>query len=140
MADSTLEREETARRIRTLRRARGLSIQKLAETVGMSQGYLSEVERGGSAVSGEKLARLAEELGVSVDYLLSGRNETASDSVIHIPPGLSEAAEFLNLSYAQTIRLLGGKASLVARRSNDSESEWTKEKWLDFYNKVKLYL
>src|SRR5258708_38872081 len=93
VADSTLDREQTARRIRTLRRARGLSIQKLAETVGMSQGYLSEVERGGSAVSGEKLARLAEELGVSVDYLLSGRNETASDSVIHIPPGLSEAAE-----------------------------------------------
>lgn len=106
----------------------------------MSQGYLSEVERGLSAVSGEKLARLAEALGASADYLLLGRIEQSSSPSIQIPPGLSEAAEALNLSYAQTIRLLAGKGSLVARRSTNVEEEWTKNKWVDFYEKVKLYL
>ncbi len=141
MADSTLEREETARRIRTLRKARGLSIQKLAGTVEMSPGYLSEVERGRSAISGEKLVRLAEELGVTTDYLLSGRGEIAMGSGIRIPTGLSEAAKYLDLTYEQTIRLLAGKASLVAaRRPNSGDPEWTKERWIDFYNKVKPYL
>src|SRR5947207_8189242 len=100
--------------MRTLRRARGLSIQKLAEAVGMSAGYLSEVERGHSAISGEKLARLALELGTSADHLLSGRTDPQDGSTIQIPQGLSEAAKVLDLTYAQTLRLLAGKQSLVA--------------------------
>ena len=140
MPDSTTEREEIARRIRSLRRARGISIHKLAGTVEMSPGYLSEVERGHSAVSGEKLARLAEELGVTADYLLSGREGASPNSVIRIPNGLSEAAKYLELTYEQTIRLLAGKSSLVAARRSSSDVEWTKDKWIDFYNKVKPYL
>jgi transcriptional regulator with XRE-family HTH domain len=106
----------------------------------MSPGYLSEVERGQSAVSGEKLARLAVELGVSADYLLTGRGEQPAGSGVQIPQGLSEAAEVLDLTYAQTVRLLAGKDSLVAKRSTRVEDEWTKEQWLDFYRKVKPYL
>ena len=140
MSDSVREREEIARRIRGLRRSRDLSIQKLAEAVVMSAGYLSEVERGHSAISGEKLARLAEELGVTTDYLLSGRAEHTSDSAVHIPPGLSEAAKVLDLTYAQTLRLLAGKESLVARRSTKTEREWTKDDWVEFHHKVKPYL
>lgn len=140
MPDSTVERVEIGRRIKALRRAKDLSIQKLADAVTMSPGYLSEVERGQSAVSGEKLARLAVELGVSADYLLTGRGEQPAGSGVQIPHGLSEAAEVLDLTYAQTLRLLAGKDSLVARRSTRTEDEWTKEQWLDFYRKVKPYL
>ena len=140
MSDIAQEREETAKRIRMLRRTRGLSIQKLATVVGMSAGYLSEVERGHSALSGEKLARLAEELGVTADYLLSGRTEQASGAAIQIPPGLSEAAEVLDLSFAQTVRLLAGKQSLVARRSREPEQDWNRDEWLSFFQKVKPYL
>lgn len=140
MADSKLEREEIASRIRSLRRARGLPIHKLAEAAVMSAGYLSEVERGHSAISGEKLARLAEVMGVSADYLLTGRDEQIAGSAVQIPPGLSEAAKTLDLSYAQTLRLLAGKKSLVARRSNKNEGEWTKDDWMDFFRKVKPYL
>jgi transcriptional regulator with XRE-family HTH domain len=140
MADTTPEREELARRIRALRKARDLSIQKLAALADMSPGYLSEVERGMSEVSGVKLARMAEHLGVSTDYLLSGRAEPANTATVEIPPGLSEAAQSLNLTYAQTLRLLEGKNSLVARRSTAKECEWTKEEWVSFYSKVKNYL
>jgi transcriptional regulator with XRE-family HTH domain len=140
VADAKTDREVIANRIRTLRKARDLQIHRLAKLSGISAGYLSEVERGHSAISGEKLARLAEQLGVSADYLLSGRDEQTSGGVLQIPPGLSEAAEFLNLTYAQTIRLLAGKESLVARRSNKIEREWEKDEWIDFYRKVKPYL
>jgi transcriptional regulator with XRE-family HTH domain len=140
MADSTSEKEEIARRIRGLRKARGLSLQQLADYVGMSSGYLSEVERGLSEVSGVKLARMAEHLGVSADYLLSGRADPPPGAAIQIPQGLSEAAKVLDLTFGKTLRLLAGKESLVARRSSSAEREWTKEEWIDFYNKVEPYL
>jgi transcriptional regulator with XRE-family HTH domain len=140
MSNPTTERDELANRIKMLRRGLGLSIQRLAATAKMSAGYLSEIERGRSAISGEKLTGLAQSLGVTVDYLLSGRAAGSSSSTITIPPGLSAAAESLNLSYAETIRLLAGRESLVARRSSNAAVEWAKEEWIGFYQKVKPYL
>jgi transcriptional regulator with XRE-family HTH domain len=140
MPDSTSEKEEIARRIRALRRSRGISLQQLAQATEISPGYLSEVERGHSEISGLKLARVAEHLGVSTDHLLAGRPEASSSSTIQIPQGLSEAAKVLELSYGATLRLLAGKESLVARRSGAREREWTKDDWIDFYNKVKAFL
>jgi transcriptional regulator with XRE-family HTH domain len=132
------ERVELGRRIRVLRKARDLSIQRLADATAISPGYLSDVERGSSSPSGEKLARIAGELGVTTDYLLTGT--TAPTPAIEVPPGLAAAAEQLDLTYAQTMRLLAGKRSLVARRSSQHQDEWTKTDWLDFYNKVRPYL
>lgn len=138
MSKTESEREEIANRIRTLRRSRSLTIDGLAKAVTMSPGYLSEVERGQSALSGEKLARIAEHLGVTVDYLLLGRIGKSED--VTIPPGLSEAAKALDLTYAQTLRLLAGKESLVARRAANTPTEWRKEDWLKFHERVKKYL
>jgi transcriptional regulator with XRE-family HTH domain len=140
MADSTPEREEIAKRIRSLRRAKGISLHQLSEQSDISAGYLSEVERGLSEVSGVKLARVAEHLGVTADYLLSGRADPTAGAAIQISQALSEAAKVLDLTFAQTLRLMAGKESLVARRSNSAEREWTKEEWIDFYRKVEPYL
>lgn len=141
MPDPTPETEEIARRIRMLRKSRGVPLHQLAEQAGISAGYLSEVERGLSEISGVKLARVAEQLSVSTDYLLSGREEaSAGAAVIQIPRALSEAAEVLDLTYARTARLLAGKKSLVARRAGTAEREWTKEDWMEFYKKVERYL
>ena len=141
MPDPTPETEEIARRIRTLRKSRGVPLHQLAEQAGISAGYLSEVERGLSEISGVKLARVAEQLSVSTDYLLSGRDEASSGAaVIQIPRALSEAAEVLDLTYARTVRLLAGKQSLVARRAGSAEREWTKEDWMEFHKKVERYL
>jgi transcriptional regulator with XRE-family HTH domain len=140
MADSTPEREEIAKRIRALRRAKGLSLQQLAAQSDISAGYLSEIERGLSEVSGVKLARVAEHLGVTADYLLSGRPDPSEGATVQIPQPLSEAAKVLDLTFAQTLRLMAGKESLVARRSNSAERGWTKEEWIDFFKKVEPYL
>jgi hypothetical protein len=83
-------------------------------------------------VSGEKLAKLAEVLGATSDYLLTGRGATEG----YIPEGLAQAAEELRLSFAQTRRLLEGKNSLVAKRASSVESEWGKDRWISFYKKV----
>lgn len=140
MATKSGIRWEIGQRIRQLRLAKGFTIQELAEKAKMSAGYLSEVERGGSALSAEKLAALAARVGTSVDYVLtgtSGPHHEASET--RIPAGLADAAQTLDLSYAQTARLLAGKLSLVAARGPERE-EWTAQNWIDFYNKVEPYL
>ena len=140
MTDEIRARWELGRRIRRLRRAKDLTIKDLAQEVGMSAGYLSEVERGGSALSGEKIAAIATRLGSSVDYFLTGVvgfHQTGDETVI--PASLAEAARVLNLSYVETSRLLAGKRSLVARRGPDEE-EWSVSDWLTFHKKVKRYL
>ena len=106
----------------------------------MSAGYLSEVERGGSALSGEKIAAIAGCLGCSVDYFLTGVagfHQTREETVI--PAGLAEAARSLDLSYVETTKLLAGKRSLVAKRGS-KDDEWSANEWLKFHEKVKQYL
>jgi transcriptional regulator with XRE-family HTH domain len=136
--EQPIDRAEVGRRIRVLRKSRDLPIQRLADLAGISPGYLSDVERGSSAPSAEKLARIAAELGVSTDYLLTGA--TTSSAPVQVPLGLAAAADQLNLTYTQTMRLLAGKRSLVARRSSREDDDWSKADWVDFYNKVRPYL
>ena len=135
-------RIELGNRIRRLRLSRGLKLQELAEEAGLSTGYLSDIERGRSALSGEKLASLARVLCVTADYLLTGeRGDGISDQHdITIPKTLSAVAVLLQLSHEQTIRLLKGRRSIVARRSTTQNSDWTEDEWIAFYNNVKAYL
>jgi len=133
---------EIGNRIRGLRKKRGLNLQQLSKESGISVGYLSDIERGESALSGEKIASIARILSTSTDYLLSGRNPTLSPTPleINIPATLSTLAVTQDLSYEQTIRLLEGRRSLIARRSSGKNQDWTEEHWEEFYNNVKEYL
>ena len=134
-------RSEVGRRIRTARMSKGITGQKLASMARISPAYLSEVERGLSEVSGEKLLRIATCLGVSLQALLEESQKEGDPSAgVTIPLALDQAAEKLNLSYKDTVRLLQGRQSLVARRSQGSEEEWKVEDWIEFYKKVKKYL
>lgn len=134
-------RAELGKRIKDLREKRDMNAQRVAKLAEMSPGYLSEVERGLSAISFEKLVRLAEVLGVSVGYFEGDQPEAAQPgSEVRIPAALSKAAEKLELSYRATLSLLEGKESLVARRSKSREKEWTVDEWVEFYESVKDYL
>lgn len=55
--------------LRALRRARGLSLQQVAASTGLSIGLISQVERGLSSPSVRALRALAEALGVTVGWL-----------------------------------------------------------------------
>ena len=132
---------EVGRRIKRLRQAQDITGNELAKRSNISAGYLSEVERGLSAVSVDKLKQVAEGLGVAVDVLLGDYPAEAQDqNVIQIPSALSSAAEQLNLSYRATLALFQGQRSLLARRSKSEQSEWEVDQWVKFYEQVKDYL
>lgn len=61
-----------ATNLRTLRQARGVSQERLAEMAGLHRTYISSVERGARNISIDNIARLAKALGVSPDKLLGG--------------------------------------------------------------------
>lgn len=61
-------------RIRQLRKARRLTLRELAERVGWSASYLSQLEKGKQKWNRDNLTRLAEALGVAViDFFRDAR-------------------------------------------------------------------
>lgn len=60
------------RRVRELREARGLSLRALATEAGVSESFVSQIERGVANPSVASLRRLAEALGASVGALFQG--------------------------------------------------------------------
>lgn len=133
------ERATIGRKIRWLRHQKNISLATLSDRAEISVGHLSQVERGQSTLTSEKLARVAGVLEVSADYLLGGGSADAPPG-IQIPPALAELSEELQLTYAQTLRLYAARRSLVARRSTGEQQVFTKEQWREFHNKVKEYL
>ena len=70
-----------AERLKLLRKEKKLSQVKLAKSVGIHYNHLGRYEHGKSNPSVKTLARLAQALDVSVDYLLGGSiSETAHPS------------------------------------------------------------
>lgn len=72
----TLLRMGIGRRLRKTRKALELQQIDVARAIDVSPQYISKIEREESAPSLEKLISLSRTLGVSTDYLLTGR-ETA---------------------------------------------------------------
>jgi transcriptional regulator with XRE-family HTH domain len=70
---STLQKKKldtTANRIRDARERRGLKQVELAKRAGLQPSAISQFENGQREPSPENLCKLADALGVSVDYLL----------------------------------------------------------------------
>src|SRR2546423_15152986 len=57
---------DVGERLRALRRSRRATLRTVAERSGLSESFLSQVERGRSSASIESLRRVAEALGVSM--------------------------------------------------------------------------
>lgn len=134
------DRVAIGQRIKKLRQSQDLTVQELAKRSVVSAGYLSEVERGLSAVSIDKLRQIAEGLGTSLDILLDQSAATTGQSTVEIPAALSRVADSLNLSHRATLTLLQGQRSLTARRSQGEHGEWNDDDWMKFYEQVKDYL
>jgi transcriptional regulator with XRE-family HTH domain len=58
--------------IRDLRAARGMSLAALAEAIGKSIGYVSQIERGRSEISISTLKAISEALGVQISWFFQG--------------------------------------------------------------------
>lgn len=133
-------KEDIGRKIRQLRNKRGVTVKDLADMVGMSAGYLSEVERGKSAVSGELLMRVGSALQTTAGVLLGEEPDSEDRNTVEIPEALSEAAKAEGWSYRTTFLLLKGKLSLTARRADEEAPVWQTHDWIGFYNQVKDFI
>lgn len=62
--------------IRELRKIKNLTLQQLAAEVGVSVGYLSQIERNQSKLPIGVLRRLSDALGVHINWFFQGMNDT----------------------------------------------------------------
>jgi transcriptional regulator with XRE-family HTH domain len=76
------EELELGRRLRALREEKGLSLKRLADAAGVSESFLSQVERGVASPSVASLRRLAVALGESVGSFFEG--PTGSGRVVRV--------------------------------------------------------
>lgn len=75
---STL-RTRFGKRLRQIRRYRDLTQEQLAEALGLSVEFISNIERGKSAPSFETIEKLAEVLQVTVEELFQGNEGKIPD-------------------------------------------------------------
>jgi len=122
-------------RIKEARDSRGWTQDQLATKAQMSKGFLSDVENNKRSVSAEYVLKIANALGVSLDYLMRGEKgrEERERQPIEIPPELSAAAQRLHLTYSQTLTLLDTHLSVVARRSNRTAKTLSIEEWVNLF-------
>lgn len=96
--------------VRTLRRLRELTVQDLAEAVGVDKAHISRIERGQKTPSIATMARLASALGVSIGHLMG---ETLDRSDVRVTRGLDQAGQPLvgdEPSVHQFVPLLHGRS------------------------------
>jgi len=75
VADSVAE-DPLGKKIRKRRRAMDMTLQQVSERVGLSIGFLSQIERGASTPSLASLCNIAEALGTSVDAFVKAPPRT----------------------------------------------------------------
>lgn len=68
-------------RIRIRRQRLRLTQQQVAGALGLTPQYISAIEQDKRAPSLPSLAKLAEELGVTIDYLVTGKEGVITDTI-----------------------------------------------------------
>ncbi|MBA7633979.1 hypothetical protein ES703_41550 [subsurface metagenome] len=71
-------------RLRNRRQALKLTQQELAESLGVTPQHISAIEQDARAPSLPFLAKLADELGVTVDFLITSKEGAISDIILAI--------------------------------------------------------
>jgi mannose-6-phosphate isomerase-like protein (cupin superfamily)/DNA-binding XRE family transcriptional regulator len=86
-------RAELGRRLRQVRSARGLSVRELARRAHCSASLLSQVERGVTTPSAGVVYALANELGISLDFLFGAEHVVEAD-LPRLPDQAAPHAQF----------------------------------------------
>lgn len=126
-------------RIRGARERRKWTQEQLAEAAGISKGFLSDIENDKRNISSGSALKIADALGISLDYLLRGESgqRERQRTPIRIPSELSMLAEELELSYRETLTLLEAHEAVVARRAAKLLRPPTVDEWRRFYKAIK---
>ena len=126
-------------RIKAAREKLNWTQEKLAKAAGISKGFLSDIENDKRNISSESALKIADALGISLDYLLRGETgeRERQRQPVRIPPELSNLAEELELSYSETLTLLEAHEAVVARRAARLLRTPTVDEWRKFYKAIK---
>jgi transcriptional regulator with XRE-family HTH domain len=126
-------------RVRELREEQNLTQDQLAARAKLSKGFLSDVENNKRNVGSEYLLRIANALGVSMDYLQTGQEDEAMAAAapVVVPRELNAYAEEAHLSYKETMELLRAYNSVIARRSNEQAKKFSTDDWRHLHQTLK---
>jgi len=69
------------KRIRERRQTLKATEQEVADAIGVTRQHISAIEQGKAFPSLSSLAKLAEELGVTIDYLVTGKESVITDVI-----------------------------------------------------------
>ena len=117
--------DEFGKRVRDRRVEEGLSQEKLAQAVGISRNYLSQIERGQATnISWHVMERLTSVLG------LKGEQVGTISEMVDLPPSLAEFAKTANLPPDDVV--------MLARLKYRGQQPTTPEKWELLYNVIKM--
>lgn len=117
--------DEFGKTVRLRRRSEGLSQQELADKVGISRNYLSQIERGvAQNLSWQVMEKLTSVLGLKGDP--TGKLEETAD----IPPSLAE--------FATAAGLPPDDVQMLAGLKYRGQQPTTPEKWELLYNVIKM--
>jgi transcriptional regulator with XRE-family HTH domain len=132
-------------RIRSLRQARAMTLRELASSAGVTESFLSQVERGHASPSISSLRRIAASLGESIGTLFEPEAQPgivvrrADRRVIHYP-GLNARDEFITPSTGGRLQVIlsviepgGGTGAEPYAHESDEECVVVLEGSLDLW-------
>lgn len=102
-------------KIRSLRKAKGLSLEKLAAQTGCTKGYLCEIEHGNSPrPSAKLLASIANALDVSIEFLLNDNVESPDQKTLAtaMVSKFNKLSERDQLRVMEIIKVFGGSCPI----------------------------
>ena len=126
-------------RIKAAREKLNWKQEQLAQAAGISKGFLSDIENDKRNISSKSALKIADALGISLDYLIRGETgeRERKRQPVRIPPELSKLAEELDLSYSVTLTLLEAHEAVVARRAAKQLRPPTVDEWRRFHTAIK---
>ena len=120
------ESYQIAEKIKAIAKSRNIVIKIMLEECGLSKNTLSSMASGGSTPKSENLAKIADYLNCSVDYLL-GRVDT--------PNGTYSINNNTNINGTQN-NVINGNAAVPEKSDTLTEQFMQKFEQLDFDDKV----
>jgi transcriptional regulator with XRE-family HTH domain len=127
-------------RIKKRRTELGWTQDVLAEKAGISKGFLSDLENGKRSVGADKLLDIGRVLGLSLDYLMTGKDSEVELAQVQIPSSLAIFAAKGGLPFRQVLALIEMQKQIVAHRSTTKKADAEKVDWQKFYEAVKEFL
>lgn len=113
---------------------------QLAQKAGISKSFLSDLENGKRSVGAENLLDIARALGVSIDFLMTGKASKDQAAEVPIPASLARFAAEERLSFRQTLTLLEMQQQILAHRRAHKKDMLEAVDWRKFHDAVKEFL